>query len=139
MHSSGAESRLPTALLLVPMVLQPAKGAVLVQDPRARTPNLWLSLLTSHGGSLPMNSLPLSPLPGAEVPTLLLFFPSYQVTCGLFLIVLVVPKCFCSSQLAFSANVPHVDVFFIHSSSISSYSAILIDCLLLVLFFLQSV
>lgn len=105
-----------------------SKGLVLVQDPRTGTPNLQLSLLTSHGGSLPMNSLPLSPLPWAQVPTLSLFFPSYQVTCGLFLIALVVQKCFCSSQLVFSGNVPHLDVFFIHSSSISSYSAILIDC-----------
>ena len=88
--SSGAESRLPIALLLVPSVLQPAKGAhhhhIGHQD--WSTQSVVLTAQSPGWGacvfyrlSLCIFPFPLSPLPGTQGPTLLLFFPSYPITC----------------------------------------------------------
>ena len=83
MHPSQTESLLPTALL-VPAVLQPAKGAHLPGIwPRTGAPNLWLSPLTPQGGSLPMY-FPFSSKSPPRGITWLLFNPSYLITCGSF-------------------------------------------------------
>lgn len=49
-HSSGAESRLPTALILVSSAFQPGKGAHFsFVELQPRAPNMWLEPLTPQG------------------------------------------------------------------------------------------
>ena len=55
-HSSQAESRLPTALLLVPAVLQPAKGACLLM---CRTSGLGVQFVAFSAHSPEQVSTPL--------------------------------------------------------------------------------
>lgn len=52
---SKAEPRLSSALLLIPLDLQPAKGTCVPElDPRTRGLNMWIEMLTPQGGSLLM-------------------------------------------------------------------------------------
>lgn len=70
-------------LLLVPAVLQPAKGACL---PSTGPQDCGLSCSPSTVGVCQCNVLfPWSPLSGAQILTLLLFFPSYLIMCVSFL------------------------------------------------------
>ena len=84
MCSSGAESRLPTALLLVLSIFQPAKRT---QHPH-QIPGLEYPVCSSHC-SVPWVGVCLCIFSfftaGALSPTLLLFFPSYPIICTTFL------------------------------------------------------
>ena len=91
-HSSRAESRFLTALLLVPLFFKPAKGTPL--------PGAWsqgysaqyvVKLLMPQGESWsPSNPPPLlCPLLGAQIPPRSLLFPSYPTLCGCFSTALV--------------------------------------------------
>ena len=107
MCSSGAESRLLTAPLLVPVVPQPAKGVLLT--------GLGCPTHSSHWSvprCLPMNS-PFSSesLPGAKIPTQSLFFPSYLITCISFLQFWLYRCLSTSFQVVFNEIFPHVNVF----------------------------
>ena len=86
-HSSWAESRFLTAFLLISLVFSPSKGTVFpVSDSRVEVPNTWLKLLTSLWGSPSLCNPPplLWRLPGAQVPTWSLLFPSYVIPPGSF-------------------------------------------------------
>ena len=89
MSSTEAESRLPTVSLSVPVVLRPVKGVCLfLIGPQDLESNLWLSsycLLSRAGVHLYNFQFPLNPLPGAQVLTKSLFFPSYPSMCVSFL------------------------------------------------------
>ena len=82
--SSGAESRLPTALLLVLSIFQPAKWT---QHPH-QIPGLEYPVCSSHC-SVPRVGFCLCIFSfftaGALSPTLLLVFPSYHIICTTFL------------------------------------------------------
>lgn len=97
-HSSQAESRLPTALLLVPAVLQPAKGACLLM---CRTSGLgrpvcgfFCSFPRAGVYPLPLLSPISSESPpkgtGPDPIAFLVFLPNYLY---IFLIALVVESC----------------------------------------------
>lgn len=71
-HSSRANSRFPTALLLVPLVFKSTKGTHLLGvRPQDGMSNVWFLPLTPQGGSpSPCNPpLPLCPLLGPSVLT----------------------------------------------------------------------
>lgn len=71
-HSSRANSRFLTALLLVPLVFKSTKGTHLLGvRPQDGMTNVWFIPVTPQGGSpSPCNPpLPLCPLPGASVLT----------------------------------------------------------------------
>ena len=95
-HSLWAKSRLCTALLLVPLAFQPAKGLVCpVSDPRTGVPNMWLNQLTPQGRS-PLMYSPFSfefP-PSRTGPDLITSFPFLPDSMWIFLTVLVVQKSF---------------------------------------------
>lgn len=81
MHSSGAESRLPTALLLVPMALQPVKGACPCAG--SQDSNTQSVAFTAHFprwiSSHEFSSSESSPLGRGPYPIALLsFLPSYM-------------------------------------------------------------
>ena len=102
--SSQVESRLPTALLLVLAVLQ--RGL----SPLGRTPGLGhpicgLNLSLPRAGVCPsILPFPLSPLPGAQVLTQLIFFPSEPIICVSFLQPWLYRSLSASFQLVFHDN-----------------------------------
>ena len=123
------ESRHLTALLLVPVALQPIKGTLLPHV----GPQDWAAqsvALTTHSpgqvSTCVFSLFPLSPLSGIclDLIALLPFLPDYVC---IFLTVLVVWESFCQFSVII---VPRVDVFLMCSwrevSSTFSYSAILI-------------
>ena len=69
-HSSRVESRLPTALLLVPLAFQPAKGSLLPCVRSQGWNTQYVAQSTPQGRFLHVYSFffPLSPLPGAQIP-----------------------------------------------------------------------
>ena len=97
--SSQIESKLPKALLLVPLPIQLAKGTEL---PSVR-PQGWCTqnmASTAHSQGSPL----LSPLPGAQVPTLSPLFPSYPILYGSFLQPWLYRSLSATLQLVFSEN-----------------------------------
>ena len=83
-QSSWVESRLPTALLSIPLALQPDWGTRLPSvRPKLEVHNMWLKSLTTCGLNHSLHPwtppLLLSPLPGPQVQTRLLLFPSYPI------------------------------------------------------------
>ena len=94
-YSSQEGSRLPTALLLVSLSLQPSAISFPVSDPRAGAPKIWLKSLIPQGGS-PL----LSPLPEAQVQPDCLSTWSW-----ILLTALVVQESFCYSPVKFSSNI----------------------------------
>lgn len=132
--SSKAESRLPTALLILLKVLHPIKGAhhhcVVPQDWDPQS--LTLTIPSVEGVSTSVSSLfSFSSLLEAQVQTWLLFFPSYQNTCA-FSYSFCCTGFFLSVSNYFSLRTsPHadicLDVFMGEMSFMSSYSSIFID------------
>ena len=127
--SSQLESRLPTALLLVPLAHQPAKGAGLpCIGPQGWGPSVWLEPLT-QGESLLMYWIfpPDTPhrVTGPNLITSLPFLPS---SVWIFLTALVVLESLCQFPVSFSENYSTyinewmLDVFMWVVSSISSCS-----------------
>ena len=108
--SSGVECRLPTVLLLVPLALQPVKGAYLPWVwPRSGMPSKCLKLFTPQGGSPPMWSLFSSESHLRDTgPNLIASLPKFF--CVDLSYILVVNES-SSLQLIVSENVPHVDIF----------------------------
>ena len=103
-----AESRLPTVCLSVPVVLRPVKGVCLfLIGPQDLESNLWLSsycLFSRAGVHLYNFQFPLNPLPGAQVLTKSLSFPSYPSMCVSFLQPWLYGNSFSSLQLVSHKN-----------------------------------
>ena len=115
--SSWVEFRLPTALLLVPAVLQPAVGTYL---PCVR-PQGWDTQYCCSNHEHPREDcysrdlpFPLSLLSRARVPTWFHVFSSFLIQCGSFLQACLYRSIFASLQLIFSQNHPHLDVFLMY-------------------------
>lgn len=102
MNGVQASRSLPVSPCCPPSSQRDSSPCIGLQD---QVPNSWLSLLTPQGGCLPVySSFSSESLPGAQVLTWSLFFPSYPVTHISFLQPWMYRSPFASFQIVFSEN-----------------------------------